>query len=104
MKGKQLNVLVSGAAGRTGRHVCKQAVGRGQKVTALARRPKRLESIEKLHRTVDGDATNPEIICAGLDNKGLVIIAVGSSEIPPCFNSCHERGRDIEIRDRKSAV
>jgi putative NADH-flavin reductase len=76
-----VRILVIGAAGRTGRLVVDQAVGRGHLVTALARRPERLSQIAAPHRIVGGDATAPEVVRQAVGEQDAAVCAVGSSAI-----------------------
>lgn len=76
-----MRILVIGAAGRTGRLVVAQAIERGHLVTALARRPERLDGVAAPHQIVEGDATNPEIVQQAVRDQDAVLCAVGSSAI-----------------------
>jgi putative NADH-flavin reductase len=76
-----VRILIIGAAGRTGRFLAQQAIDRGHVVTALARRPERLRTLEAPHRPVAGDATDTEILRSAVHDQDAVICAVGSSAI-----------------------
>ncbi|WP_017591709.1 NAD(P)-dependent oxidoreductase [Nocardiopsis potens] len=75
-----MKILVIGAAGRTGRLVVDQAVGRGHTVTSLARRP--LQGPGRAPQAeVRGDATDPKVLREALQGQDAVVSAVGSSAI-----------------------
>lgn len=76
-----MRLLVIGAAGRTGRLVVEQAVGRGHTVTALARRTQRVPDLGHPHRVVEGDASDPATVARAADGQDGVLCAVGSSAI-----------------------
>lgn len=72
------NVVVLGAAGRTGRLVVEQAVAAGHSVTALVRSPEKLTLRHPKLRVVVGDATDPSALSRSLEGADVVISALGS--------------------------
>ncbi|NUT44911.1 MAG: NAD(P)H-binding protein [Thermoactinospora sp.] len=73
-----MNLLVIGAAGRTGRHVVKQGIERGHRVTAFARRP---EAVPGLAGVRQGDAHDLDAVRDAVRGQDAVIAAVGGSLI-----------------------
>ncbi len=71
-----MNVLVIGAAGKTGRLVVDQAVAAGHRVTALVRDPARYTAAPDV-RVLAGDATDPAAVAHALAGQHAVIDAVG---------------------------
>lgn len=76
-----MRILVIAAAGRTGRHVLEQAIGRGHTVTGFARRAHDLAGMAGLHAALSGDGTDPDAVRAAVRGQDVVIAAVGSSAI-----------------------
>ncbi|GAA1096755.1 NAD(P)-dependent oxidoreductase [Nocardiopsis composta] len=76
-----MNLLVIGAAGRTGRHLVEQAARRGHTVTALARREPGDPAFGGAARAHPGDAADPEALRGALQGQHAVVAAVGSSAI-----------------------
>ena len=72
------NLVVLGAAGRTGRLVVEQALAAGHPVTALVRSPEKLTLRHPKLRVVVGDATDPAALSRALAGAGAVISTLGS--------------------------
>jgi uncharacterized protein YbjT (DUF2867 family) len=72
------NLVVLGAAGRTGRLVVEQALAAGHSVTAVVRSPAKLMVRHPELRVVVGDATDPSALARALEGADAVISALGS--------------------------
>jgi nucleoside-diphosphate-sugar epimerase len=72
------NLVVLGAAGRTGRLVVEQALAAGHPVTALVRSPEKLTLRHPKLRVVVGDATDPAALSGALAGADAVISTLGS--------------------------
>jgi putative NADH-flavin reductase len=87
-----LNLLVFGATGPTGRELIKQALSRGHKVTAFARRPEAL--LDQRLRVVAGDVLRDEAkIGEAMQGQDAVISALGRRA---SFSSGHLISRGIK--------
>ena len=71
-----MNVLILGAAGRTGRELVSQALAAGHEVTAFVRSAEHLEAHKGL-KIVIGDAENAEQIAGAAAGHEAVISALG---------------------------
>lgn len=73
-----MNILVFGATGPTGQQLVKQALSRGHRVTAFARRPEALPIADNRLRIVTGDSTRDESkIAEAVRGQEVVISALG---------------------------
>ncbi len=72
------NLVVLGAAGRTGRLVVEQALAAGHPVTALVRSPEKLTLRHPQLRVVVGDATDVTAVSKALAGAEAVISTLGS--------------------------
>ncbi|WP_375424682.1 NAD(P)-dependent oxidoreductase [uncultured Friedmanniella sp.] len=79
-----MNVVILGATGGTGRLLTRGALERGHTVTAIARRPDRLE-LPSSHRLeiVAGDVTEPASIAPALRRADVLLSALGVSKGGP---------------------
>src|ERR1700738_2217365 len=75
--GCQMNLLILGATGRTGRLVVEQALAAGHTVTALVRSPEKLTIRNSNLRVVAGRATDPEDVARALANADAVLSTLG---------------------------
>ena len=76
-----MKLLIFGATGLTGRELVKQALGRGDAVTAFVRTPAKL-SLEHDHLTVvQGDVTDPASVERAVAGHDAVLCALGASGI-----------------------
>lgn len=71
-----MNVLVLGAAGKTGHLIVEMAVAAGHDVTALVRDASRYNAPPGV-RVLHGDATDPATLAHGMAGQDVVIDAVG---------------------------
>jgi uncharacterized protein YbjT (DUF2867 family) len=71
-----VNVLILGAAGRTGRLIVELAVAAGHDVTALVRNASRYNAPPGV-RVLRGDATDPATLAHGMAGQDAVIDAIG---------------------------
>ena len=72
-----MNLVVLGAAGRTGRLVVEQALAAGHTVTALVRSPEKLTTGNENLREVIGDATKTSDLSRALQGADAVISTLG---------------------------
>lgn len=72
-------VLVIGANGGIGKQCIRIALDAGHYVTAVLRTPSKLTLVHPNLKIVQGDISNPASIAGYLDNKDVVISAVGAS-------------------------
>jgi putative NADH-flavin reductase len=72
-----MNVLVFGAAGRTGRKLLEQALQEGHAVTAFARDPTKVKATHKNLHVVKGNILDFESVKAALKNQDVVVSALG---------------------------
>ena len=73
----QHNILVIGAAGKSGTPVVQQAVSRGHTVIAFVRNPDKAAHLPAAARIVQGDATDAAAVAAAMPGNDVVIITVG---------------------------
>lgn len=74
-----MNLVVLGAAGRTGLLVVDQALAAGHTVTALVRSPEKLTTSSPHLRVVKGDATNTSDLTRAMQGAGAVISTLGGT-------------------------
>ena len=74
-----MNLVVLGAAGRTGLLVVDQALAAGHTVTALVRSPEKLTTSNPHLRVVKGDATNTSDLTRAMQGAGAVISTLGGT-------------------------
>lgn len=79
-----MHIAVLAATGATGRHLTRQALERGHRVTALARDPSRLglPRSQKL-QVISADVTRPETIAGALAGVDAVVSGLGQAEGAP---------------------
>src|ERR1035437_786502 len=75
-----LNILVLGASGRTGRLVVEQALAAGHTVTAFARDPSKLKLSGENLNIANGDARDFDSLRAALKGSDAVIDTIGGGE------------------------
>ena len=71
-----MRLAVLGATGRTGRHVVRRALARGDEVVALERRAGQLDATPGL-TTLVGDATDPEVLARLVEGADALLDVVG---------------------------
>ncbi|HEY0454054.1 NAD(P)-dependent oxidoreductase [Actinophytocola sp.] len=72
-----MRLAVFGATGGTGRSVIEQALGVGDKVTALARRPEALGGLGERIDVVAGDVLDPAAVGRAVAGAEVVVSALG---------------------------
>jgi putative NADH-flavin reductase len=84
-----MRVAVVGATGRTGRHVVEQALARGHRVTALARRPEVLSLRDERLLTAAADVLDRARLAELLAGSEAVVstLGVGTSRAPTVLYS-----------------
>ena len=93
------NLVVLGAAGRTGRLVVEQALAAGHPVTALVRSPEKLTLRHPKLRVIVGDATDPTALSRALAGAEAVISTLGSrrSVIADASRALVAAAREAEV-------
>lgn len=81
-----MKLLILGATGPTGRHLVDGAIESGDTVTALARRPEALDTLNGELTVVQGDATARADLATAMSGQDAVISALG-------------RGRSLRAHD-----
>ena len=74
-----MRVIVFGATGKTGRHVCRQALEQGHEVTAFTRSSNRIDRADSGLRVAQGNVMNAESVAASLANHDAAIVVLGSN-------------------------
>jgi uncharacterized protein YbjT (DUF2867 family) len=78
-----VDLLVIGAAGRTGRLVVEQALAAGHAVTAFVRQPDAFGRPPDRLTVVQGDVRNPADVAGAVKGKGAVLSALGVKDRGP---------------------
>ena len=73
-----MNVIVFGATGKTGLHVCRTALDLGNKATAFTRSPHKVEGHPNL-QVARGDVMDAALVTAAIEGHDAVIVALGSN-------------------------
>jgi uncharacterized protein YbjT (DUF2867 family) len=76
-EGIDMNLVVLGATGRTGRLVVEQALAAGHTVTVLVRSPEKLPTGHSNLRVVTGEATETAAVASALAGADAVISTLG---------------------------
>ena len=71
-------VIVFGATGKTGQHVCHLALEQGHEVTAFTRSASKIDSRDSKLRLAQGDVMNAESVAASMAGHDAAIVALGS--------------------------
>lgn len=71
-------LIVVGATGKTGQHVCKNALARDHDVTAFVRSPQKLEQDPRL-RVAKGDVMDADSVAGAVAGHDAAIVTLGSS-------------------------
>ena len=74
-----MKVIVFGATGKTGLHVCWQAVEQGQQVTAFTRSMSKIDGQITGLQVAQGDVTDIDSVAASVAGQDAAIIALGSN-------------------------
>jgi putative NADH-flavin reductase len=77
MSAAPMRVLVVGSTGGTGRQLVAQALERGHRVTAFARRPERVGVTHERLEVRQGDVLDPESVAAAVAGQDAVVCALG---------------------------
>jgi len=73
-----VNLLILGATGPTGRHVLDLALKAGDAIAVLARRPEALDDVKDRITVIAGDATNRDDVARAMQGRDAVISALGA--------------------------
>ncbi|MYC06703.1 MAG: SDR family oxidoreductase [Chloroflexi bacterium] len=74
-----MKVVVFGATGKTGQHVCQKALAEGHSVTAFTRSASKIDGGSPNLRAAQGDVNDPEAVAAAIANQDAAIVALGSN-------------------------
>ena len=74
-----MKVIVFGATGKTGLHVCRQAVEQGHQVTAFTRSVSKIDGLAPDLQVAQGDVTDAESVVAAVAGQDAAIITLGSN-------------------------
>ena len=74
-----MRVIVFGATGKTGQHVCRQALEQGHEVTAFTRSVGKIDDSVPNLRVAQGNAADAESVSAAVVDHDAAIIALGSN-------------------------
>ncbi|MFB9378355.1 NAD(P)-dependent oxidoreductase [Kineococcus gynurae] len=99
-----MDVMVIGASGGSGRAVVEELLGRGHRVTALARRATTALPARAGLRSVDGDATDPAVVAPLLPGHQAVVVTLGISEPAWRVRLRGAVGTADDVRSRGTAV
>jgi uncharacterized protein YbjT (DUF2867 family) len=73
----QPNILIIGAAGKTGTELVQQGLQRGHAVTGLVRTPQKAAHLPNAVKIIQGDGTDAAAVAAAIAGHDAVLIAVG---------------------------
>jgi uncharacterized protein YbjT (DUF2867 family) len=79
-KEKTMNVLIIGAAGKTGRLTVERAIATGHKVTAFVRNAESYRAPAANIRVVAGDATDPAKLNDAMAGQDAAIVIIGGKK------------------------
>ena len=74
-----MKVIVFGATGKTGQHVCRQALEQGHEVTAFTRSANKLDRRDSNLQVASGDVTDPDGVSHAVANHHAAIVVLGSN-------------------------
>lgn len=94
-----MTILVTGANGFIGRHLCNQLTQQGQSVIAMLRRPEQLKTLQNFIRQNGGNAALISAVQADLDTPGLDL----RSKLPPLTAIVHLAARFAWGMDTETA-
>jgi putative NADH-flavin reductase len=83
MEAGEVNVLIIGATGGTGRILLEKALEQGHEVTALARNPAAVAHRDYRPRVLEGNALDPEAVEAAVEGQDAVLSALGTRSRKP---------------------
>ena len=74
-----MKVIVFGATGKTGQHVCRQALEQGHEVTAFTRSANKIDRRDSNLQVASGDVTDPDGVSHAVANHHAAIVVLGSN-------------------------
>jgi len=77
----RLNLALFGATGNLGRHILREVLERGHRVTAFARSPEKLGTPDAEFSEFVGDARNLADVTRAIQGRNAVVSALGPSEL-----------------------
>ena len=72
-----MRILVFGASGNTGKEIVRQALGRGDIITAFVREPAKLGGIAPVSRVIQGNVNDQKAVAAAIPGHDAVVSALG---------------------------
>lgn len=74
-----MKVIVFGATGKTGRHVCRLALEQGYEVTAFTRSASRIDTGDANLKVAQGDVMDADSVAGALAGHDAAIVVLGSN-------------------------
>ena len=74
-----MKIIVFGATGKTGQHVCRLSLEQGHQVTAFTRSASRIDGSVPNLRAAQGDVMDAESVAAAVAGHDAAIVALGSN-------------------------
>ena len=74
-----MKVIVFGATGKTGQHVCRLALEQGYEVTAFTRSANKIDRRDSNLHVALGDATDPDAVALAVARNDAAIVVLGSN-------------------------
>ena len=74
-----MKVIVFGATGKTGLHVCRQALEQGHQVTAFTRSVSKIDGLAPDLQVAQGDVIDADSVAASVAGQDAAVIALGSN-------------------------
>lgn len=74
-----MKLIVFGATGKTGQHVCRRAVQQGHAVTAFTRSAGKVDDNTPNLRVASGDVMDSRAVAAALNSQDAAIVVLGSN-------------------------
>jgi len=76
---RELRIIVFGATGKTGQHVCRGALEAGHEVTAFTRSADKIPTDNPNLRAAQGDVNDAEAVTAAVAGHSAAIVVLGSN-------------------------
>ena len=74
-----MEIVVFGATGKTGQHVCQRALEEGHTVTAFTRSINKIDNDNTSLRVAQGDVNDAESVAAAVANQDAAVVVLGSN-------------------------
>ena len=76
-----MKVIVFGATGKTGQHVCQRALDQGHAITAFTRSTSKIDRHDMNFSIAQGDVMNAESVISSLTSHDAAIVVLGSNSL-----------------------